>query len=50
MPRYKYITPGAINGFGLQQTVQYFGLAEETMAFNFIHFSIQEILATYYVT
>ena len=40
----------AINGFGLLQTVQYLGLAEETVTFNFIHFSIQEFLAAYYVT
>ena len=37
------------DGFGLLQTVQYFGLAGETMRINFIHFSIQEFLAAYHL-
>ena len=42
--------PGAINGFGLLQAVQHFGLTGETSTFNFIHFSIQEYLAAYCIT
>ena len=41
--------PGAINGFGLLQAVQHFGLTGKTMTFNFLHFSIQEFLAAHYV-
>ena len=41
--------PGAINGFGLLQAVQYFGLTGKTMTFNFLHFSIQEFLAAHHV-
>ena len=36
--------PGAINGFGLLQAVQHFGLTGKTMTFNFLHASIQEFL------
>ena len=43
-------TPGAINGFGLLQAVQHYGLTGETSTFNFIHFSIQEYLAAYCIT
>ena len=39
--------PGAINGFGLLQAVQHFGLTGKTLTFHFIHFSIQEYLAAY---
>ncbi|XP_065888438.1 protein NLRC3-like [Dysidea avara] len=42
-------TPGAINGFGLLQAVQHFGVTAKTMTFNFSHFSIQEFLAAYHV-
>ena len=42
--------PDALNGFGLLQTVQHFGLAGETMTFNFTHFSIQEYLSAYHIT
>ena len=42
-------TPGAINGFGLLQAVQHFGLTGKTMTFNFLHFTIQEFLAAHYV-
>jgi len=47
-----YITaiPGAINGFGLLQAVQHFGVTAKTMTFNFSHFSVQEFLAAYHVT
>ena len=41
--------PGAINGFGLLQAVQHFGLTGKTMTFNFLHFSIQEFLAAHHV-
>ena len=44
------VIPGAINGFGLLQTIQHFGLTGKTMTFNFIHFSIQEFLAAYRIT
>ena len=42
--------PGSINGFGLLQAVQHFGLTGKTMTFNFLHFSIQEFLAAYHIT
>jgi len=42
--------PGAINGFGLLQAVQQYGLTGTTMTFNFIHFSIQEFLAAFHIT
>ena len=41
--------PGAINGFGLLQAVQHFGLTGKTITFNFLHFTIQEFLAAYHV-
>ena len=41
--------PGAINGFGLLQAVQHFGLTGKTITFNFLHFSIQEFLAAHHV-
>ena len=41
--------PGAINGFGLLQAVQHFGLYTKTITLNFIHFTIQEFLAAHYV-
>ena len=40
---------GAINGFGLLQAVQHFGLTGKTMTFNFLHFTIQEFLAAHHV-
>ena len=43
------VIPGAINGFGLLQAIQHFGLTGKTMTFNFLHFSIQEFLAAQYV-
>ena len=42
--------PGAINGFGLLQAVQHFGLHAKTMTLNFIHFTIQEYLAAHYIS
>ena len=42
-------TPGAINGFGLLQAVQHFGLYAKTMTLNFIHFTVQEYLAALYI-
>jgi len=42
-------TPGAINGFGLMQAVQHFGLTGKTMTFNFLHVTIQEYLAVHYI-
>jgi len=41
--------PGAINGFGILQAVEHFGILRSTKTFNFVHFSIQEYLAAYYV-
>ena len=41
--------PGAIDGFGLLQAVQHFGLYAKTMTLNFIHFTIQEFLAAHYI-
>ena len=34
------VVPGAINGFGLLQAVQHFGLTGKTMTFNFLHLSV----------
>ena len=42
--------PGAINGFGLLQAVQHFGLYAKTMTLNFIHYTIQEFLAAHYIS
>ena len=42
-------TPEAINGFGLLQAVQHFGLTGKTMTFNFLHLTIQEYLAANYI-
>jgi len=42
-------TPEAINGFGLLQAVEHFGLTGKTMTFNFLHLTIQEYLAAHYV-
>ena len=43
-------TTGGINGFGLLQVVQHFGLYTKTMTLNFIHFTIQEFLAAHYIS
>ena len=37
------------NGFGLLQAVEYVGLTSKTRSFNFIHLTVQEYLAAYYV-
>ena len=42
--------PGAINGFGLLQAVQHFGLYVKRMTLHFIHFTIQEFLAAHYIS
>ena len=42
--------PGTINGFGLLQAVQHFGLYSKAMTMNFIHFTIQEFLAAYHIS
>jgi len=44
------VIPGAINGSGLLQAVEHFGVTATTMTFNFLHFSIQEFLAAYHIT
>jgi len=41
--------PEAINGFGLLQAVQHFGLTGKTMTFNFLHKTIQEYMAANYI-
>ena len=40
----------AINGFGLLQVVEYVRRTSTSLSLNFIHLSIQEFLAAYYVT
>ena len=42
--------PGAINGFGLLQAMQHFGLYAKRMTLHFIHFTIQEFLAAHYIS
>ena len=44
--------PGAVNGFGLLQAVQHYpeiGVGK-TMSFNFLHFTMQEFLAAYFIS
>ena len=43
---------GAINGFGLLQTVQHYPQlgAGKTASFNFLHYTMQEFLAAFYVS
>ena len=41
---------GVIDGFGLLQAVQHFGLTGKTMTFNFVHLSIQEFMAAHHIT
>jgi len=38
------------NGFGLLQAVEYIRVMTKTLSFHFVHFSVQEFLAAYYVT
>ena len=44
--------PGAVNGFGLLQTVQHYPQAGvgRTMSFNFLHYTMQEFLAAFYIS
>ena len=42
-------TPEAINGFGLLQAVQHYGLTRKTTTFNFLHLTIQEYLAAHHI-
>ncbi|XP_065920395.1 protein NLRC5-like isoform X2 [Dysidea avara] len=42
-------TPGAINGYGLLQAVQHFGLTRKMMTFHFLHLTIQEYLGAHYI-
>jgi len=42
-------TPEAMNGFGLLQAVQHFGLTGKTTTFNFLHLTIQEYLSANYI-
>ena len=48
-PNVRTATPGAINGFGLLQAVEHFGLTGTTTTINFLHFSIQEYLAAHHM-
>ena len=41
---------GAVNGFGLLQAVEHHSAMQTTLSFNFVHFSIQEFLAAFYVS
>ena len=41
--------PGAITGFGLLQATEHFSYTGTTTTINFLHFSIQEYLAAYYI-
>ena len=42
-------TREAINGFGLLQAIQHYHLTGKTVTFNFLHLTIQEYLAAYYI-
>ena len=41
---------GGLNGFGLLQAVEHFGIAGKKMTFKFVHYSIQEFLSAYHIT
>ena len=45
-------TPGALNGFGLLQAVQHYPIkgAGTTVSFNFLHLTMQEYLAAWYIS
>ena len=45
-------TPGALNGFGLLQAVRHYPIkgAGTTVSFNFLHLTMQEFLAAWYVS
>jgi len=42
--------PEAVNGYGLLQAIEHFGVAGTTLTFNFTHLSIQEFLAARHIT
>ena len=44
--------PGAVNGFGLMEAVQHYPEigAGKTMSFNFLHFTMQEFLAAFFIS
>ena len=46
------VTPGALNGFGLLQAVQHYPVkgAGVTVSFNFLHLTMQEFLAAWYIS
>ena len=48
-PNITVATPGAINGCGLLQAVEHFGLTGTMTTINFLHFSIQEYLAAHHI-
>ena len=41
--------PGGINGFGLLEATQHFGIHMRTVVLNFIHLAVQEFLAAHYI-
>ena len=45
-------TPGAFNGFGLLQAIQHYPIkgAGTTVSFNFLHLTMQEFLAAWYIS
>ena len=51
-PEIESSIPGAFNGFGLLQVIQHFPNkgAGTTVSFNFVHFTMQEFLAAFYVS
>jgi len=42
--------PGAIYGYGLLQAIETYGLLKKSLCLNFVHSSVQEYLAAYYIT
>ena len=42
--------PKTWNGLGLLKAVQFYNILEQNVSFNFLHLSIQEMLAAYHVT
>ena len=46
------LVPGALNGFGLLQAVQHYPMkgAGRTVSFNFLHLTMQEFLAAWYIS
>ena len=41
--------PGAINGFGLLQAIESYSKLQKSLTLSFIHLSVQEYLAAYYI-